>query len=167
MCRTSSLVRATSHSSAELADHTGAAGPHASRHGAWAAPAQPRARQAAATVAFTLNRAPGRIEFLPRAGGSRIALPEGTAAPPPTPTPAVASTMRRPEAHPGTQPEAARLGNPSFVWGRGQDRRLAIIERHARLNDRRVLDLGCGVGEYVRAFSRRGAIALGCDIEVP
>ena len=72
----------------------------------------------------------------------------------------------RPSAH-DVQPDAARLGNPSYVWGRGQDRRLAIIERHARLDGRRVLDLGCGVGEYVRAFSRRGASALGCDIELP
>lgn len=65
------------------------------------------------------------------------------------------------------EPEAARLGNPSFVWRGGQDRRLAIIERHVRLDGRRVLDLGCGVGEYVRAFTRRGAHALGCDVEVP
>ena len=35
------------------------------------------------------------------------------------------------------------------------------------LDGRRVLDLGCGVGEYVRAFTRRGANALGCDIELP
>ena len=61
-------------------------------------------------------------------------------------------------------PEAARLGNPSFVWRFGQERRLAIIERHAPLRGRRVLDLGCGLGEYVRAFEREGAIALGCDI---
>jgi SAM-dependent methyltransferase len=53
------------------------------------------------------------------------------------------------------------------VWRRGQDRRLAIIERHARLEGRRVLGLGCGVGEYVRAFARRGADALGCDVELP
>jgi SAM-dependent methyltransferase len=65
------------------------------------------------------------------------------------------------------EPEAARLGNPSYVWRHGQDRRLAIIERHVRLDGRRVLDLGCGVGEYVRAFSRRGANALGCDVELP
>lgn len=36
-----------------------------------------------------------------------------------------------------------------------------------RLDGKRVLDLGCGVGEYVRAFTRRGARALGCDVEVP
>ena len=29
-----------------------------------------------------------------------------------------------------------------------------------------MLDLGCGVGEYVRAFARQGAEAYGCDIEL-
>ena len=63
------------------------------------------------------------------------------------------------------QPDAARLGNPSFVWRFGQERRLAMVERYASLEGRRVLDLGCGLGEYVRAFSRQGAEAIGCDIE--
>lgn len=67
---------------------------------------------------------------------------------------------------PAGAPDAARLGNPSFVWRSGQERRLAIIERFVRLEGRRVLDLGCGVGEYVRAFAARGAYALGCDIAV-
>jgi SAM-dependent methyltransferase len=63
------------------------------------------------------------------------------------------------------QPDAARLGNPSFVWRFGQERRLAMVERYAALEGRRVLDLGCGLGEYVRAFARQGADAIGCDIE--
>ena len=62
------------------------------------------------------------------------------------------------------QSEAQRLGNPSFVWRFGQQRRLAIIERYVPLAGRRVLDLGCGLGEYVRAFEREGAEALGCDL---
>jgi SAM-dependent methyltransferase len=62
------------------------------------------------------------------------------------------------------EPEAARLGNPTYVWRSGQDRRVALIERYAELRGKRVLDLGCGVGEYVRAFSRRGASSMGCDI---
>jgi SAM-dependent methyltransferase len=62
------------------------------------------------------------------------------------------------------QPDAARLGNPSFVWRSGQERRLALIERYVSLEGRRVLDLGCGLGEYVRAFARHGARALGSDI---
>ena len=64
------------------------------------------------------------------------------------------------------EPDAARLGNPSFVWRSGQERRLAIIERYLSLRDRHVLDLGCGLGEYVRAFARRGAHALGTDIAI-
>ena len=65
------------------------------------------------------------------------------------------------------QPDAARLGNPSFVWRFGQERRLAMIERYVSLEGRRALDLGCGVGEYVRAFARQGAEAIGLDIELP
>jgi SAM-dependent methyltransferase len=53
------------------------------------------------------------------------------------------------------------------VWRGGQDRRLAIIAQHAPLAGRRVLDLGCGVGEYVRAFAREGARAIGCDVDLP
>lgn len=62
------------------------------------------------------------------------------------------------------EPEAARLGNPSYVWRSGQERRLALIERYVPLTGKRVLDLGCGVGEYVRAFARHGARPIGSDI---
>ncbi|MSQ41835.1 MAG: class I SAM-dependent methyltransferase [Dehalococcoidia bacterium] len=72
----------------------------------------------------------------------------------------------QPHALPANDP-AQRLGNPSFVWRFGQQRRMAIVQRYAVLSGRRVLDLGCGVGEYVRAFERAGALALGCDIELP
>lgn len=61
--------------------------------------------------------------------------------------------------------DAARLGNPSFVWRFGQERRLAILSRFVSLRGALVLDLGCGVGEYVRAFQREGARAVGLDIE--
>lgn len=64
----------------------------------------------------------------------------------------------------GEQPDAARLGNPSFVWRSGQERRLALIQDYVDLDGRRVLDLGCGLGEYVRGFAREGAQALGSDV---
>lgn len=60
--------------------------------------------------------------------------------------------------------DAARLGNPSFVWRSGQERRLAMVARFVPLRGARVLDLGCGVGEYVRAFAREGAELLGLDV---
>jgi SAM-dependent methyltransferase len=68
------------------------------------------------------------------------------------------------DRRPAVVPDAARLGNPSFVWRSGQERRLALIERYAPLDGVRVLDLGCGLGEFARAFARRGARALGTDI---
>lgn len=72
-----------------------------------------------------------------------------------------------PSQHETEQPDAARLGNPSFVWRFGQERRLAMIERYVSLEGRRALDLGCGVGEYVRAFARQGANTVGLDVDPP
>ncbi|TAK77721.1 MAG: methyltransferase domain-containing protein [Dehalococcoidia bacterium] len=75
-----------------------------------------------------------------------------------------AGTRADPRRVGSEEPEAARLGNPSYVWRSGQERRLALIERYVPLSGKRVLDLGCGLGEYVRAFARRGAKVLGSDI---
>ena len=38
------------------------------------------------------------------------------------------------------------------------------MERYVSFEGQRVLDLGCGLGEYVRAFARRGSQALGSDV---
>ena len=83
----------------------------------------------------------------------------------PSAGPATARPAPAARATPRDGPDAARLGNPSFVWRAGQERRLAIIERYVPLAGRRVLDLGCGLGEYVRAFDCAGAAALGCDVK--
>jgi 2-polyprenyl-3-methyl-5-hydroxy-6-metoxy-1,4-benzoquinol methylase len=78
--------------------------------------------------------------------------------------PAAASRTGSMGALPQSESDAARLGNPSFVWRSGQERRMALIEPYVPLEGQLVLDLGCGLGEYVRAFARRGAYALGSDI---
>jgi SAM-dependent methyltransferase len=57
------------------------------------------------------------------------------------------------------------LGNPSFVWRRGQERRLEMIRRYVTLEGARLLDIGCGLGAYVRAFSRYSDRAYGLDID--
>lgn len=62
-------------------------------------------------------------------------------------------------------PKAALRGEPSYVWRSGQDRRLGFIRRHARLESARVLDIGCGVGSYVRAFRRYSDHVYGIDID--
>lgn len=61
--------------------------------------------------------------------------------------------------------EQIALGNPSFVWRTGQDRRLNLIRRYVRLEGSRVLDIGCGIGTYVRKLSELADRAYGIDID--
>jgi len=57
------------------------------------------------------------------------------------------------------------LGVPSLVWGPGQERRLQLIRDRIPLQDRRVLDVGCGLGQYVRRIRQLPADSYGIDIE--
>jgi len=61
--------------------------------------------------------------------------------------------------------KAITLGHPSYVWGHGQERRLALIRRYVPLENRPILDVGCGLGMYVRAFRRFSPNVLGVDID--
>ncbi|MEA2642864.1 MAG: hypothetical protein QOF51_4258 [Chloroflexota bacterium] len=57
------------------------------------------------------------------------------------------------------------LGHPSYVWRRGQDRRLALIRRYVPLEGRRILDVGCGIGTYVTKFHQFSDDVYGVDID--
>ncbi|MEX2245280.1 MAG: class I SAM-dependent methyltransferase [Dehalococcoidia bacterium] len=57
------------------------------------------------------------------------------------------------------------LGNPSFVWRFGQDRRLNLVRHYVRLEDARVLDVGCGIGTYVRKLREFSDDVCGIDID--
>jgi len=59
------------------------------------------------------------------------------------------------------------LGNPSYVWRYGQERRLEMVRRFLPLEGARVLDIGCGLGAYVRRFSAFTDRACGIDIDAP
>jgi SAM-dependent methyltransferase len=61
--------------------------------------------------------------------------------------------------------KAITLGHPSYIWRFGQDRRLAMIERYAPLQGKRILDAGCGIGTYVRAFRRFSDEVYGIDVD--
>jgi len=67
----------------------------------------------------------------------------------------------------GAAPDRAEvaLGNPSFVWRFGQDRRLNLIRQYAPLEDARILDIGCGLGVYVRKFRELSDRVCGIDID--
>ncbi len=64
-----------------------------------------------------------------------------------------------------TLDKAITLGHPSYVWRAGQERRLALIRRYAPLEGRRILDVGCGLGMYVRAFRRFSDDVHGVDVD--
>jgi len=66
-------------------------------------------------------------------------------------------------AHPDEK--AITLGHPSYVWGHGQERRLALIRRYVTLENQAILDVGCGLGMYVRAFRHFSSDVFGVDID--
>ena len=60
--------------------------------------------------------------------------------------------------------KAIRLGHPSYVWRSGQDRRLTQIRRYVSLEQRRILDIGCGLGMYVDKLRRFSDDVHGVDV---
>jgi SAM-dependent methyltransferase len=61
--------------------------------------------------------------------------------------------------------KAASRGLPSYVWRAGQERRFQMVRRWVELSDRRLLDVGCGVGMYTEAFSRHTPHVFGIEVE--
>jgi SAM-dependent methyltransferase len=61
--------------------------------------------------------------------------------------------------------KAIVLGHPSYVWAFGQERRLELIRRYAQLEGGSILDVGCGLGTYVRAFRRYTPQVHGIDLD--
>jgi SAM-dependent methyltransferase len=61
--------------------------------------------------------------------------------------------------------KAITLGHPSYVWRAGQERRLEMIRRYAPLEGARILDVGCGLGMYVRAFRCFSDQVYGVDVD--
>lgn len=51
--------------------------------------------------------------------------------------------------------KAALRGEPSYVWRSGQERRLQMIEKWAKMADARVLDAGGGNGTYAAHIQQR------------
>ena len=62
--------------------------------------------------------------------------------------------------------KAAERGNPSFTWRAGQERRLELVRRYAPLQDKRILDVGCGMGMYMAAFLRYTPHVFGIEVEL-
>jgi SAM-dependent methyltransferase len=64
-----------------------------------------------------------------------------------------------------TSATSIERGRPSYSWRFGQDRRFAMVRRFADLDDASILDVGCGIGTYVRAFRAYSDDVHGIEIE--
>lgn len=56
-------------------------------------------------------------------------------------------------------------GRPSYSWRFGQDRRLEMVRDLVPLEGARVLDIGCGIGTYVRRFRQFSDDVHGIEVE--
>jgi SAM-dependent methyltransferase len=62
-------------------------------------------------------------------------------------------------------PEAVGLGQPSYVWRFGLERRLQLIRRYVPLEGRQILDIGCGIGTFVQRLREFSSHVYGVDID--
>ncbi len=65
----------------------------------------------------------------------------------------------------GTTDKRAILGHPSQIWTRGLERRLELLRRHVDLEGKRILDIGCGVGAFVRRLGEFSSDIVGTDVD--
>jgi len=59
----------------------------------------------------------------------------------------------------------ANLGRPSLIFGSGQERRLNLIKKYLNLENKKILDVGCGVGVYAKKFAQTSKEVYGTDID--
>jgi len=59
----------------------------------------------------------------------------------------------------------ATLGHPAQIWTRGLERRLDLVRQHVDLDNKRILELGCGVGAFVRRLREFSDEVYGFDVD--
>ncbi len=108
-------------------------------------------------------------ESVGRAGAGAVTLQTmpATTDEPATSAPAaeaasVAGASDQPEQ---TSATSIERGRPSYSWRYGQDRRLEMVRGFVDLEDARVLDVGCGIGTYVRRFRQYSDDVHGIEVE--
>ncbi len=81
-------------------------------------------------------------------------------------SPAYADWQAVLQVTPELHEKAAVLGEPSYLWRDGQERRLKMILDAADGREHgRVLDNGCGIGLYLQRLSGGAGMAVGLEID--
>lgn len=58
-----------------------------------------------------------------------------------------------------------KRGKPSMVFGWGQKKRFDLVQKRLALKDKKILDVGCGIGIYSNRFYQEGSSIFGVDID--
>lgn len=66
---------------------------------------------------------------------------------------------------PALTDEEIRRGRPSYIWQFGQQRRLDLVKKYLSLKNKRILDVGCGLGTYLKKFQEESPEVYGLDID--
>lgn len=61
--------------------------------------------------------------------------------------------------------ERIKRGSPSSYWSYGLERRLNLTKQFVNFKEKKVLDVGCGVGMFLKKFRELGADVYGVDID--
>lgn len=58
-----------------------------------------------------------------------------------------------------------KFGSPSLEWTGGLEHRLKLSQKYVEFKNKKVLDVGCGVGMFLNQFKKLGAEVYGIDID--
>ncbi|MBN2015511.1 class I SAM-dependent methyltransferase [Candidatus Dojkabacteria bacterium] len=58
-----------------------------------------------------------------------------------------------------------KYGSPSLEWTSGLDHRLNLVKKRVDFKGKKVLDIGCGVGMFLRQFKGLDAEVYGVDVD--
>jgi ubiquinone/menaquinone biosynthesis C-methylase UbiE len=62
--------------------------------------------------------------------------------------------------------KAITLGHPSYIWREGQERRLNLIRHYTTLENATIVDVGCGIGMYVKHLRDFSDSVYGVDVDL-
>src|SRR5207302_9726776 len=123
-----------------------------------------RTRTPGSVTGWTSTNHPHRLASLSRPTANAPSTSSISLAAPNTRKPMDTRRLSDPKRPPSA--EAATLGEPSYVWRSGQERRLQLIRRYVRLEGAWILDVGCGIGTYVQRFAELTAHPYGIDVSL-
>ncbi len=58
-----------------------------------------------------------------------------------------------------------KYGSPSLDWTQGLEHRINLVKRYIDFEDKKVLDVGCGIGMFLKKFRKLNAEVYGIDVD--